>query len=84
MPNYIRVKQLNKPELSGFLLETLNENLENAVYVTGDQIINGQKTFNGNLSITGSNVANVTNGATLQLSGYRVITTNETGGIYRR
>ena len=84
--NFIRIKQINQSELSGYISSIVATGInvtstalatgENIVYTTGDQTISGNKTFVNNFSITGSaTIANISNGATLQLSGNRVLTT---------
>jgi hypothetical protein len=56
MPNYIRVKQLDQTELSGFLDNLVNQKsftTDGLVSLTGSQNISGNKTFNDNVSIFG-------------------------------
>jgi hypothetical protein len=56
MPNYIRVKQLDQAELSGFLDNLMSQKgfaESKLVSLTGNQNISGNKIFNNNVSIIG-------------------------------
>ena len=69
MPNYIRVKQIDQPELTGFFVDSISSEsglllafasgaasgviLNGTVLLTGNQKVSGNKTFLDNLNISG-------------------------------
>jgi len=86
MPTYIRVKQINQEELSGFFSGSIsNQNSllnsiirQSAVINTGDQNISGVKTFFdntnfGNIYSTGIASFNINLNSSLDLSGNSII-----------
>jgi len=86
MPTYIRVKQINQEELSGFFtgaISTQNSLLnsivkQSAVVNTGDQNISGIKTFFdntnfGNIYSTGTASFNINSDSSFDLSGNSII-----------
>jgi len=91
MPNYIRVKQINPNELSGFFVDSissesgllldlaeqaaLNIFSSGAVLLTGNQTISGNKTFANNLNVSGD----LTVAGTLRYN--EIIDTTVTGNI---
>jgi hypothetical protein len=91
MPNYIRVKQINPNELSGFFVDSissesglllalaeqaaLNALSSGTVLLTGNQTISGNKTFANNLNVSGD----LTIAGTLRYN--EIIDTTVTGNI---
>ena len=91
MPNYIRVKQINPNELSGFFVDSissesgllldlaeqaaLNALSSGTVLLTGNQTISGNKTFLNNLNVSGD----LTVAGTLRYN--EIIDTTVTGNI---
>jgi hypothetical protein len=91
MPNYIRVKQINPNELSGFFVDSissesgllldlaeqaaLNVLSSGTVLLTGNQTISGNKTFANNLNVSGD----LTVAGTLRYN--EIIDTTVTGSI---
>lgn len=91
MPTYIRVKQINQEELSGFFSGSIsNQNSllnsiirQSAVINTGDQNISGVKTFFnnanfGNIYSTGIASFNINLNSSLDLSGNSIIFDHDT------
>jgi len=62
MPTYIRVKQIDQDELREFFLDSITSNSgelidyinENAINLTGDNFISGNKYFNNNILVSGT------------------------------
>lgn len=91
MPNYIRVKQINQAELTGFFVDSISSESgllldfaeqaalavfsSGTVLLTGNQNISGNKTFLNNLNVSGD----VTIAGTLRYN--EIIDTTVTGNI---
>ena len=87
MPNYIRIKQIDQTDLSGFFIDSIatqsgrlleyisGVTLNETVLLSGNQIISGVKTFANNLNVSGD----LTVAGTLRYN--EIIDTTVTGNI---
>ena len=80
--NLIRLKQINQSDLSGFVVQLVQDDLflgSGFVTTTTDQTISGVKTFANNIQVSGTGIFNavdLNNIDTLNLSGVDISITN--------